>query len=115
MLVTMADWMNHLANAVDEAEAANARAQEEVPTEPAITPRSHPQDASGSPRWVEELQLPSLEDGPRPEPERFATPFILNDGSLPKEEYEELARKAAQAFNNREMERQRQQAQDCRT
>ena len=35
----MAVWMNQLANAVDEAEAANARAQEEVPTEPATSPR----------------------------------------------------------------------------
>ena len=35
----MADWMNEMANAVEEAEAANARAQEEVPTEPAISPR----------------------------------------------------------------------------
>ena len=26
----MADWMNQMANAVDEAEAANARAQDEV-------------------------------------------------------------------------------------
>ena len=35
----MADWMNEMANAVEEAEAANARAQEEVPTEPATSPR----------------------------------------------------------------------------
>ena len=35
----MADWMNDMANAVEEAEAAQARAQEEVPTEPAISPR----------------------------------------------------------------------------
>ena len=76
ILVTMADWMNQMANAVDEAEAANARAQEEVPTEPAITPRSQHQDVPGSPRWVEELQLPSLEYGPRPEPERFAIRFM---------------------------------------
>ena len=107
--VIMADWMNQMANAVDEAEAANARAQDEVPTEPALTPRSQHQDVPGSPRWVEELQLPSLEYGPRPEPERFAIRFVLNDGSLPQEEYEELARKAAQAFNNRDMERERQQ------
>ena len=104
----MADWMNQFGD--DEAEAANARAQDEVPTEPALTPRSQHQDVPGSPRWVEELQLPSLEYGPRPEPERFAIRFILNDGSLPQEEYEELARKAAQAFNNRDMERERREA-----
>ena len=38
-LSVMADWMNEMANADEEAEAANARAQEEVPTEPAISPR----------------------------------------------------------------------------
>ena len=79
----MADWMGQMANAVDEAEAANALPQEEVPTEPAITPRSQIHDAPGSTRIVEELQLPSLEYGPRPEPERFATRYIqeVNDGS----------------------------------
>ena len=35
----MADWMSQMANAVDEAEAANALPQEEVPTEPATFPR----------------------------------------------------------------------------
>ena len=35
----MADWMGQMANAVDEAEAANALPQEEVPTEPATSPR----------------------------------------------------------------------------
>ena len=157
----MADWMNDMANAVEEAEAAQARAQEEVPTEPAISPRDpvlevpvHDrewtaedygrilwnvaqdlnardqvilhhlldrqqaefqaqtrQNGPGSPRWVEELQLPTLEYGPRPQPEVFVTPFVLNDGTLPYGEYEELARKAAQAFNNRDMEKQRQRAQ----
>ena len=37
--VLMTDWMNQMANAVDEAEAANARAQDEVATEPATSPR----------------------------------------------------------------------------
>ena len=107
----MADWMNEMANAVEEAEAANARAQDEVATEPMYTPRALHEDDPGSPRWVEELQLPSLEYGPRPEPERFPIRFILNDGSLPQEEYEELARKAAIAFNYREMENARRQAE----
>ena len=39
IFVTMADWMNQMAIAVDEAEAANARAQDEVATEPATSPR----------------------------------------------------------------------------
>ena len=38
--ITMADWMSQMANAVDEYEAANAPPQEEVPTEPATSPRS---------------------------------------------------------------------------
>ena len=38
--VSMADWMSQMVNAVDEAEAANALPQEEVPTEPATSPRS---------------------------------------------------------------------------
>ena len=37
----MADWMGQMADAVEEAEAANAVRQEEVPTEPALSPRSH--------------------------------------------------------------------------
>ena len=37
--VIMADWMNQMAIAVDEAEAANTRAQDEVATEPATSPR----------------------------------------------------------------------------
>ena len=81
----MADWMSQMANAVDEAEAANALPPDEVPTEPATTPRSQSHDAPRSTRVVEELQLPSLEYGPRPEPERFATRFILNDVSMPLE------------------------------
>ena len=106
----MADWMGQMADAVEEAEAANAPRQEEVPTEPAITPRSQFHDDPGSTRVVEELQLPSLQYGPHPEPERFATRYILNDGSMPQQEYEELQRKASQAFNNRDVEKERQRA-----
>ena len=58
--VIMADWMNQLANAVDEAEAANARAQDEVDTEPATSPR---------PRMVEILNfehfVPRFQSSPR--------------------------------------------------
>ena len=38
--ITMADWMSQMANAVEEHKAANAHPQEEVPTEPATSPRS---------------------------------------------------------------------------
>ena len=34
-----------------------------------------------------------------------------NDGSMPQQEYEELARKAAQPFNNRDMEKERRRAE----
>ena len=70
-------------------------------------------DAPGSTRIVEELQLPSLEaHGPRPEPERFAIRYILNDGSMPQEEYEQQARKASEAFKRLpDMERARREAE----
>ena len=45
--------------------------------------------------YVEELHLPSLEYGPRPEPERFATRYILNDGTMTQEAYDELTRNDA--------------------
>ena len=60
-----------MADAVDEYEAAQANPQpearpsvyqDEVPTEPATSPRSL---EDRIPSYVEELQLPSLESGPR--------------------------------------------------
>ena len=39
--IIMADWMGQMADAVEQAEAANAVRQEEVATEPALSPRSH--------------------------------------------------------------------------
>ena len=114
----MADWMSQMANAVDEYEAATAAQQEEVPTEPATSPRSQIHEVPVRRHYVEELQLPSLEYGPRPEPERFASRFILNDGTmshdtllLVAEAYDELTHRAAQSFNNRDMEIERQQAE----
>ena len=107
----MADWMSQMANAVDEFEAANAAPQDEVPTEPATSPRHQIQEVPVRRDYVEELQLPSLEYGPRPEPERFATRYILNDGTMSQDAYDELTRKAAQSLNNRDMEIERQQAE----
>ena len=92
----MADWMNDMANAVEEAEAAQARAQEEVPTEPAVTPRSQ---FGEIPEYLEELRLPRLEYGPHPEPERWVTRWITRDDCAP-EEWEEYFRKYRQTFNN---------------
>ena len=37
--------------------------------------------------------------------------YILNDGTMTQEAYEELTRKAAQSFNNCDMEKERRQAE----
>ena len=105
--IIMADWMNQMADAVDAAEAANARAQDEVATEPATSPRSQFREI---PEYLEELRLPSLEYGPHPEPERWVTRWITRDDCAP-EEWEEYFRKYRQTFNNYDMERERQQAE----
>ena len=68
----MADWMSQMANAVDEAEAANALPQEEVPTEPATSPR---------PRMIE---------------------VPVNDGRWTTDEYAELLWYIAQDLNERD-------------
>ena len=78
----MADWMSQMANAVDEHEAATAAQQEEVPTEPATSPRSQIHEVPVRRHYFEELQLPSMEYGPRPEPERFASRYIFDDGTM---------------------------------
>ena len=71
----MADWMNQLANAVDEAEAANALPQEEVPTEPATSPRSRT------------IEIP------------------VNDGRWTVDEYAELLFYITQDIHERDQER----------
>ena len=82
----MADWMNDMANAVEEAEAAQARAQEEVPTEPAISPRDSV------------LEVP------------------VNDGQWTTEEYAKIVKDARdlhtmdQAIQQEILQRQRAQA-----
>ena len=76
---------------------------EDTPTEPATSPRVTEVPVQ---RWAQELQLPTLEHGPREEPERFATRYILNDGTMTQETYDALLRKAAQTFNNQDMERE---------
>ena len=118
--VIMADWMNQMANAVDEAEEAIARAQDEVPTEPAITPRSQVQDAPGSPAYgLKNYRLPSLEYGPHPEPERWVTrldSFLMMTLCAP-EEWEEHwhANSRTEHSTTRDMERERRTSRSCRT
>ena len=46
-----------------------------------------------------QLQLPTGEIGPRPEPEVYPARFVVNDGQWTPEEYEAVLRKAAQANN----------------
>ena len=71
----MADWMSQMANAVDEHEAANALPQEEVPTEPATSPR---------PKMIE---------------------VPVNDGRWTVDEYAELLYYIAQDLNERDQVR----------
>ena len=80
---------------------------EEAPTEPATSPRTIEVPVQ---RWVEELRLPTREYGPQEEPERFVTKWMVYDGRLTAEEFDALLRKARQAFNNRDMEREFQEA-----
>ena len=63
-------------------------------TEPATSPRIiDPQVRE----WPVELQLPTREIGPRPEPEVYPIRYIVNDGGWTPEEHVEVLRKAAQA------------------
>ena len=102
-----------MVDAVDDAAQAPPKSKapmpgayhDEVPTEPATSPRSQIHEVPVQSAFVEELRLPSREYGPHPEPERFASRYILNDGTMTQEADEELTRKAAQSFNNRDMER----------
>ena len=70
--ISMADWMNQMVDAVDEAEAADTLPQEEVPTEPATSPR---------PRMIE---------------------VPVNDGRWTADEYAELLWYIAQDLNERD-------------
>ena len=50
---------------------------DDTPTEPATSPRNvDPQVRE----WPVELQLPTGEIGPRPEPEVYPTRYVMNDG-----------------------------------
>ena len=109
-----------MADAVDAHEAAQAPPQskasmpgvyqDEVPTEPATSPRSQIHEVPVHPTYIEELRLPSREYGPHPEPERFVTRWISRDGYT-QEEWEDYFRKYRQTFNNHDMETERRQAE----
>ena len=111
----MSGWIAEMADAVDAHEAAPAPPEskapspqsmppvsiEDTPTEPATSPRTMEVPVQ---RWVEELRLPTREIGPREEPERFATRWMVNEGRWTAEEFDALLRKARQAFKNDDME-----------
>ena len=109
-----------MADAVDAHEAAQAPPQskasmpgvyqDEVPTEPATSPMSQVHEVPVHPTYIEELRLPSREHGPHPEPERFVTKWVSRDGYT-QEEWEAYFRKHRQAWNNKDMETDRQQAE----
>ena len=113
----MSGWIADMADAVDAHEAAQAPPMskasgppsvpavsiDDTQTKPAMSPRVTEVPVQ---RWAPELQLPTLEHGPREKPERFATRYILNDGTMTQEAHDALLRKAAQAFNNQDMERE---------
>ena len=113
-------WISDMADAVDEYEAAHAPPQskapmpavyhDEVPTEPATSPRSQVVEVPVHPTYIEELRLPSREYGPHPEPERFVTRWVSRDGYT-QEEWEAYFRKHRQAWSNHDMENERQQAE----
>ena len=114
---SMSGWIAEMADACDAHDAVPApplskasvpssmppASIEDAPTEPATSPRMMEVPV---PRYVEELRLPTREMGPREEPERFVTNWMVNDGRWTAEEFDALLRKARQAFNNQDMERE---------
>ena len=119
----MSGWMADMADLVDAAEAAApapplTKAQppesmrtasiDDTATEPATSPRVTEVPVQ---RWPEELQLPTGMIGPREEPEKFPTRFIINDGDWTPEEHEEMLHKAAQGWNYRDWNREHQEAE----
>ena len=108
----MSGWMAEMADVVDAAQTgaqappvskatppqptAAPSSIDDTPTEPATSPRTVDPQVQ---EWAVELQLPTREIGPREEPERHPTRFIVNDGQWTPAEHEEQQYKAAQAGN----------------
>ena len=80
---------------------------DDVPTEPATSPRTIDPQAE---EWAVELQLPTREIGPREEPERYATRFMVNDGQWTPEEHKGQLYKASQAWNYKQWNRKTREA-----
>ena len=111
-----------MVDAVDAAEAASplplpkasspqsdmTASIEDTPTEPATSPRVREVPVQ---QWAQELQLPTGQIGPREEPERYATRYVVNEGLWTPSEHEEVLRKASQACNSRDWNRERREAE----
>ena len=119
----MSAWMADMADLVDAAEAAapappltkaqptesmRAVSIDDTPTEPATSPGVTEVPLQ---RWPEELQLPTGMIGPREDPEQYPTRFIVNDCGWTPDEHEEMLRKAAQAWNYHDWNRERREAE----
>ena len=91
---------------------------DDTPTEPATSPRNVDTQVR---EWPVELQVPTREIGPRPEPEVYPIRHLMNDGQWTPEEHAAHLHKAVQAGNfyarNREAreEAERQNREFVRT
>ena len=67
---------------------------DDTPTEPATSPRCIDPEVQ---EWAVELQLPTREYGPHPEPEVYPCRCVMNDGQWTEEEHAAHLYKAGQA------------------
>ena len=72
---------------------------------------AHPRQVDPQAReWPIQLQpIQGRVFGPQPEPERYASPYVMNDGQWTPEEHEAELRRAAQAVNDQQRNRQRRE------
>ena len=106
--ICMSNWISEMADAVEEHEAAQAPPQskasmpgayqDEVPTEPATSPRSQAHEVPVHPTYLEELRPPSREYGPQRD--RYT-----------REEWEAYFCERRQAWSNKDTETDRRQAE----
>ena len=91
---------------VTQEPTAVPRSIDETLTEPATTPRQIDSEAR---EWPVEVQLPTLEYGPRPEPEVYPCRYVMNNGQRTEKEHAAHLHKAGQATNlyiwNREVQK----------
>ena len=103
-LSSMSGWMGEMADLVDAAQTGVQAppVTKAAPLQPTVAPSSiddTPTETATSPRMIDlqareravEFQLPTREIGPREEPERYPTRFIVNDGQWTPEEHDKGA------------------------